>query len=133
MRFSQHLDKLGIVGSFLASCLCLGVPAIASLMSSLGLGFLANDAVLAPVLVAFLGLGIAGLVPGRRRHGSWLPLALALTGSVGVLVFTFAVHSRVLTYVAIAVMVVASVANAVLLRRGARHPEHAPPRKPAHV
>ena len=76
----QHLDKVGIGGSLFAALCCLGFPALLSILSAAGLGFLIHDAVLLPLLVAFLVLTIYGLYRGYQRHGR--PGAVILGGSV---------------------------------------------------
>ena len=75
-----HLDKLGIGGALFAALCCLGFPALLSILTAVGLGFLIRDAILIPMLVVFLALTLYGLYLGMRRHGNRLAL---VTGSVG--------------------------------------------------
>jgi|SRR5712692_3507820 len=107
----QHLDQVGIGGSLFAALCCLGFPALLSILSAVGLGFLIHDAVLFPLLVAFLALTIYGLYRGYQRHGR--PGAVMLGGgsAVALLVFLLVFFSRPLAYLAIAGLVAASVLN----------------------
>ncbi len=43
MPWKDHLDKFGIVGSFVAGACCLGLPAVLSVVAAVGLGFLIKD------------------------------------------------------------------------------------------
>jgi len=77
MSARDHIDKAGLLGSVLASLCCLGVSAVVSIVTALGLGFLLNDAVLLPLLVASLLVTLWGLfsctasASCRSAHG-WL-------------------------------------------------------------
>ena len=121
MALSKYLERIGIAGSVVSVLCCLGVSAVVSLLSALGLSFLINDAVLAPLLVAFLGLTIAGLAIGWRRHRR--PWAFLAAVAVGVCLFwfSFVSPSRALAYVSIAGLVMASLLNVFY----GKHP-HAP-------
>ena len=76
MTWKDHVDKLGVAGSFIAAATCLGLPAIVAVFAALGFGFLINDAVLLPLLLFFLGLTLFGLFQGYQKtsksHGLWL-------------------------------------------------------------
>jgi hypothetical protein len=52
--WKKHTDKVGVFGSVFAALCCLGFPALLSILSAIGLGFLINDAVLLPLLIVFL-------------------------------------------------------------------------------
>lgn len=113
----QHADKVGVVGSIVTALCCLGVPAVLSIVSALGLGFLIHDAILIPLLVLALGLTVWGLVQGRRRHGGSSALVLGLVSGVGLLLFSLSVPSTMLVVVSIAGLMAASVLNVLLARR----------------
>ena len=55
-----HADKIGIVGASVAALCCLGIPAVLSSVAALGLSFLINDAILAPLLASSLLLWQTG-------------------------------------------------------------------------
>jgi mercuric ion transport protein len=109
MAFEQQLDKVGVVGSLFAALCCLGFPALLSVLAALGLGFLIKDAVLLPLLVAFLGLTLYGFYRGYRQHGKAAAVVLGAGSAVALLLFLFV--SRPLAYLAIAGLIVASVLN----------------------
>jgi mercuric ion transport protein len=117
MAIPDHLDKFGIVGAAIAALCCLGLPAILSVVAALGLGFLIKDAVLAPILILSLALVIWGLVRGHRRHRSWPPVVLGAAASLALAIAALARPSRPAAYASIAALVMASIANAVLLHR----------------
>jgi hypothetical protein len=50
--WKRHLDKLGVGGSLFAALCCLGFPALLSILSAIGLGFLIDD-ILRPLMVVF--------------------------------------------------------------------------------
>lgn len=66
--WQRHLDKVGIGGSVFAALCCLGFPALLSILSAIGLGFIVTDAVLIPLLLVFLAITPIGLYLGTRHH-----------------------------------------------------------------
>jgi mercuric ion transport protein len=68
--WKRHLDKIGVGGSLFAALCCLGFPALVSILSAIGLGFLINDDILRPLLIVFLLVAVFGLALGMRHHGS---------------------------------------------------------------
>ena len=117
MQWKRHLDKFGVLGSFVAAACCLGLPAIVSVMAALGLGFIVNDAVLLPLLVVFLALSLGGLALGYREHGQRLPVAVGGISAFATFVFLFVVFVAPLVYVGIVGLVAASVLNVASRRR----------------
>ena len=107
----QHLDKVGIGGSLFAALCCLGFPALLSILSAIGLGFLIKDAILLPLLVVFLALTLYGLYRGYQKHGRPGAVLLGGASAVALLVFLLVFFSRPLAYLAIAGLVAASVLN----------------------
>ena len=108
--WKRHLDKIGVGGSLFAALCCLGFPAVLAILSALGLGFLVNDAVLIPLLVAFLGVTLWGLYLGERHHDNWMPFFIGMAGAA----LSFAsiwVGSGLLAGVGIAVLIAASLLN----------------------
>jgi uncharacterized RDD family membrane protein YckC len=51
--WKRHLDKIGVGGSLFAALCCLGFPALVSILSAIGLGFLINDDILRPMMIVF--------------------------------------------------------------------------------
>ena len=82
MTVRDHADKVGIVGAVLAALCCQGIPAVLSIVAALGLGFLVNDAVLAPLLLVSVGVVAWGLTAGWRRHGNLAPLVLGIAAGL---------------------------------------------------
>lgn len=113
--WKRHLDKLGLGGTVFAALCCLGFPALLSLLAALGLGFLIHAAVLMPLLAVFLVLTLVGLWHGIRQHGSRLAFRVGGASAVTLLVFMW--FSAVLTGIAIAGLVVATVLNVWLKAR----------------
>jgi mercuric ion transport protein len=77
--WKRNLDKIGIGGSIFAALCCLGFPALLSILSAIGLGFIVNDTILIPLLLLFLAVTLLGLYLGTRHHHE--PWALILGGS----------------------------------------------------
>lgn len=120
---AKHLSRLGAVGAVFASLCCLGFSALVSLLAAIGLGFLINDAILLPLLVVFLGIYIAGLALGYRKHGKPSVPILGIVAAVANFGFIFVVFIRPAAYAAIALMVGASIWDLVARRR-ALAPKH---------
>lgn len=117
MAWRNSLDKIGIVGSFIAAACCLGLPAIVSILAAIGLGFLIKDAILLPLMVLFLALTLIGLYLGFRVHGQALPLILGSASAVATFVFVFIHSIKIAAYIAIAGLIVASVLNVLSQRK----------------
>lgn len=113
--WKRHLDKLGLGGTVFAALFCLGLPALLSLLSAIGLGFLIHAAVLMPLLAVFLVLTLVGLWHGIRQHGSRLAFHVGCASAAALLVFMW--FSAVLTGIAIAGLVVATGFNIWLKAR----------------
>jgi len=116
MPWKDHLDKAGIVGSLLTGACCLGLPSVLSLVTAVGLGFLIKDAILLPLMVAFLAVSLVGLFLGYRVHRRPWALVLGSVSSVAAYFFIFVHTINFAAYLAIAGLVVASVLNIVLRR-----------------
>lgn len=127
MSRTDHIDKAGIFGATFAALCCLGIPAVLSVVTAIGLGFLINDAVLLPLLVLSLAITLWGLASGWRRHHVPAPLIVGVAGAIGLFVFSFVHQSRAFAIVSIVALVIASGWNVMVLRR-----EHQrPPRRAA--
>lgn len=124
--WSRHADKIGSAGSFIVGLCCLGVPAMLSIVSAIGLGFLLTDAILVPMLAVFLAVTLYGLWNGFRRHGSRVPLITGSVGAAGVLAFLW--FSSLLAAVSLAALVTATLLNVWFARqrhaRAAAHDQH---------
>ncbi len=71
-------DKLGFLGTFFASLCCLGVSVVIAPLTAIGLGFLINDFILLPLVLAFLLTTLWGLYTGWKRHGERRPFFLGI-------------------------------------------------------
>ncbi len=117
MATTENLDKIGIVGATIAALCCLGIPAVIAVVSAIGLSFLLNDAVLAPLLVLSLVLTLWGLAAGWKRHRHALPLVLGGIAGAALFITSYLYPIRLAAYASIGSLVVASAVNVVLLRR----------------
>lgn len=117
MTLPGNLDKVGVLGSVFTALCCLGIPALLSILSAIGLGFVINDAILLPLLVIFLAITIAGLVSGMRHHGSPWALTIGAVSSLIVVGFLFVRFNQVLVGVGIGGLVLASLINVLLQRQ----------------
>jgi mercuric ion transport protein len=117
--WKRNLDKIGIGGSLFAALCCLGFPALLSILSAIGLGFLINDAVLLPLLILFLIVTVAGLALGMRHHGSPWALILGIVSAIATFIFIFVAFNKALAAVGIAGLIIASIVNVWLRMRKA--------------
>jgi len=113
VALKDHLDKLGIIGSFIAAACCLGLPAVLSIVTAVGLGFLIKDAILLPPMVVFLIVSLIGMYLGFRVHRRPWAFVLATVSSAAALFFIFVHTIKVAAYLAIAGLVLASILNVV--------------------
>jgi mercuric ion transport protein len=105
------LDKIGIAGTIFAALCCLGFPALISIISAVGLGFLINDATLVPLLGVFLLVTLIGLYLGIRHHCSWLAFALGAISAIVIFIAVGWVSNKLLAIVGIAGLIIASILN----------------------
>lgn len=119
--WQKHTDKVGVVGSVLTALCCLGFPAVITVLTAIGLGFLINYAVLMPLLVVFLLVTVGGLYLGMRRHGQ--PWALVLGAVSALVMFTFVAveFNQPLAILGVAGLIAASLLNVWLGIRQHRH------------
>lgn len=117
MSATDHVDKVGILGATFAALCCLGLSAVLSVVTAVGLGFLIKDAILLPLLILSLAITLWGLLSGWRRHHNGAALVLGVLASAALIVFSYFRPSRPLAFSSIAALVAASVLNVVFLRK----------------
>jgi mercuric ion transport protein len=93
----------------------MGSPAIVSIVAAMGLGFLIQDAILRPLMLAFLAVTLIGLLLDFRVHRRLWALGIAAGSGVIAYLSTFVRHTAALAYFGIAGLILASVFN-VLMR-----------------
>ena len=96
------------------------LAAYSGLLSALGVGALYQARLVAPLTLAFLGVGLVGIGWSGRSHGRRGPFIATLAGSAGVVAGRFLWDVRLLVYLAVVLLVAASVWNLWLRRRGSR-------------
>lgn len=96
-------------GLFCPAC----YPALVGLLSSVGLGALVTDAILLPLMAAFLLVALGSLGLQARRSRFYWPLLPGILGSVGVFMGLFFVPSRIMRILGVILLVGASVWNVV--------------------
>jgi len=115
--FERHTDKVGIFGTAFAALCCLGFPALISLLSAVGLGFLINDSVLFPILGVSLIISVVGLSLGIRHHHQTWALLLGAISAATTYVFIAVSFHRSLAITGIIGLVFASLLNIWLKAR----------------
>src|SRR5438128_11446196 len=115
--WKKHTDKVGIAGSIFAALCCLGFPALLSILSAIGLGFLINDAVLLPLLIVFLLVTLLGLALGMREHHRASALLIGIASAAGVFIFIFIAFNKVLAAISVTGLVIATILNVRLRLR----------------
>jgi len=113
----DHVDKVGILGAAFAALCCLGISAVLSVVSAIGLGFLIHDAVLLPLLIISLLVMLWGLFSGWKRHRQPAVLIVGMIAALSLVVFSFVHPLRPVAFVSIGVLIAASAMNVVLLRK----------------
>ena len=113
-KWRQHLLTIPGVGvALLPKLACpLCWPAYAALLSSLGLGFLISSKYLLPITALFLVLSVGALAVGAKKRHGYGPFFLGILSGVSVVVGKFSLESNAIIYMALAVLVTASVWNA---------------------
>ncbi len=89
MSARDHVDKVGILGAAFAALCCLGISAVLSVVSAIGLGFLIHDAVLLPLLIMSLLVMLWGLFSGWKRHRQPAVLIVGMIAALSLVVFSF--------------------------------------------
>jgi hypothetical protein len=74
------LDQVGMTASLLCAIHCAAMPMVITLLSLLGLGFLANEATEWGLIGISLLLGVGSLCLGFRRHRRRRALMILATG-----------------------------------------------------
>ena len=92
------------------------LAAYAGVLSTLGLGFVLTEGVLAPLIVAFLFVGIASVAWTTRSHRRAGPLSMIVAGSGAVVAGRLVWSTPAVLYVGIALVVAASLWNLWLKR-----------------
>jgi len=113
----RWLDKLGVMGSLFALACCLGLPGMVAFLSAIGVGFLIKDAILIPLLVLFMIVGLVGLFRSFQRHGK--PQAMLLNGlsAITVMLMLLVWFNRPLIYLGALGLVASSLWDMLLHRR----------------
>ncbi len=120
--FYRHLSVLPSIGLALLprlACPCQ-IPAYAGLLGSFGLTFLLQTVYLFPLMAACLTFSVGGLAVGASRRQGYLPFGLGLTAALLLMIGKFVIVSDGTMYVAIAMLLVASLWNAWPSRNQAR-------------
>ncbi len=94
---------------------CLG--AYAGLLSALGLGFLVRSAVLEPILISTLLVGLVSIVWSTLEHRNPWPLALTLLGDLALAVGRYILASQDMQWVRFPLILGGALWNIWLRRR----------------
>lgn len=88
-------------------------PALAGLLSAMGLEALATDAILKPMMAVFLAVAVLSLAWQTRRSRNPWPPAAGLAGAAGVYMTVFVFSSSAIKAASIALLMGASIWNAI--------------------
>ena len=116
-------DRLAIVISALCVLQCLFLPFVVTFLPFLDMWWL-SDAVLHPILLALVvPLTFYALLPARAKHGSNVPLKLAIPGLMMLFAGVFMEQTtaeKVLTVVGAVLLAIAHLKNIMLSRKNRR-------------
>lgn len=118
-RTIRIADSAGVLGAVFAALCCAGVPIILSVLATVGLSFLRNDAILLPLMSVSLAIALWGFWGDRRLHGASGPLLLAVAGGAALVAGVVFVHgppAKTLIGVGALMLVVATIWNVTLRR-----------------
>jgi len=108
----------GALLSLVPSATCPAcLTAYAGVLSAVGLGFLLNERVLAPLIVLFLAVGIASVAWSTRSHRNPGPLVATILGSAVVMMGRVVGHVHTLLYAGVMILIAASLWNVWLKKR----------------
>lgn len=107
-----------LFGAAVAAACCLGIPAVLTAVSAVGLGFLIHDAILLPLFVVFVALTLWLLYRSAQAHGDlrpfWLSLDGGALGSLGLLLLVVGLYPQSwLIYLGLAALVLGSTWDAL--------------------
>lgn len=116
--FGRWLATLGAlpaaaIGSFPAAFCPACYPALAGLLSAMGLGALTTDAVLRPLTIVLLAVAVASLAHRAWRSKRYLPVAVGGLGALGMYAGLYWVASAPLKWAGIAALIAASIWNLI--------------------
>lgn len=100
-----------LIGLFPAAFCPACYPALAGLLSSLGLAGLISDAVLRPLTAAFLLIAVLALGYQTKRDRNYGPLAVGALGAIGIYAGLYVFALSALKFAGIALLIGASVWN----------------------
>ena len=86
MSYTAAWDKLGMTGLALCLLHCLALPLVAGALPTLGVAFLADEAVHEILAFALIALAALAFAPGFRRHRDARVLVLMAAG-LGLILF----------------------------------------------
>lgn len=109
-----------LIGALPAFACPLCYPALAGLLSALGVLGISSTAALRPVMIAFLALAVFGLLFQARKSGRYAPLGLGIVAAIGIYLAMFVIGSFELKVASIALLLGASIWNVVPMFRAAR-------------
>lgn len=89
---ARYAGGAGAVAATCAALCCAGAPIILSVLAATGLSFLRTDAILLPLIGVALAIALWGFSRSRRVHGSWVPLAMGVVGSVALVAGVVFLH-----------------------------------------
>ncbi len=78
----QTKQTAGLVGAAITAACCLGLTAVISALTAIGLGFLIHDAILIPLFMVFIGINLWMLNQAICQTETLSPFKLASIGAV---------------------------------------------------
>ncbi|MEW5852409.1 MAG: MerC domain-containing protein [Myxococcota bacterium] len=88
-------------------------PGYAAILSSLGIGAIAEARVVLPLTFVFLAIALGSLAYTSRRTRKWLPLVVGVVGAAAIVIGKFAITSDGVLYAGVAVLTTASLWSSV--------------------
>jgi hypothetical protein len=114
--FLDSMIWFGAIGSVIAVACCLGIAPVLAAVAMFGLGFVINDAILQPLLIACLVVTVISLALSAQKHGARWPVIVGALGGFGVWYFIFGHFMTTMAYLSGGLLIIAVVSNAIYRR-----------------
>ena len=110
------LPRLGAVGALITTACCIGIPAVVSLASAVGAGFLIQDRYLQPLLIIMLAITVAASALTYSRHRNPFPVAITVVAALGIYWFIYRDYILPLVWIGAVGLVAAQVWDVIAIR-----------------
>jgi hypothetical protein len=113
----RSLPRIGTVGTLFTTACCIGLPAVVSLVTAVGAGFLLTDRYLQPLLMALILVTVAASGLTYSRHRNLAPLIVTVLSGGAIYWFIYRDYRVQVVWVAALALIAAQVWDALACAR----------------